>query len=59
MRIDWKDNDKGNLPIAAARIASLGIQPLAGQRQEDRSDGLLVLQHQQAGDAAGTEKEFA
>ena len=43
MMIEWKHNDKGNLPIAAAKIPSLGILPLAGHRQQDRTDGLLVF----------------
>ena len=56
MGLEWEYNDKENLLIAAAKIPSLEILPLTGHRQEDRADGLLVLQHQQAGDSAGSEE---
>ena len=35
-----------------------GIIPLTGHCQEDGTDGFFVFQHQQAGDAAGAEKQF-
>jgi hypothetical protein len=35
------------------------IFPLTGYRQEDRTDGLLVFQHQQAGDTTESEKQLA
>ncbi len=35
-----------------------GILPLTGHREEDRADGLPVLQHQEPGDWAGSEKQL-